>query len=73
MPTNTTSHTQPRRQTHLEFLFRAAERGLVERIVLEGSAQMADIAADTLRMVRRAMGIDRTLVRFRRKIQRAGR
>ena len=45
----------------------AAEKGLVESIVIAGSEQMRDVAADTLRAVRRAMGIDRTMRRFARK------
>ncbi len=47
-----------------------AERGLVEEIVLAGSAKMQDVAADTLRAVRRAMGVDRTMVRFSRAARR---
>ena len=49
----------------------AAERGLVERLLLEGTAQMQDVAADTMRQVRRAMGLDRTLVRFQRALARS--
>ena len=39
----------------------------MESIVIAGSEQMRDVAADTLRAVRRAMGIDRTMRRFARK------
>jgi tryptophanyl-tRNA synthetase len=46
-----------------------AERGLVESIVLSGSERMADVAADTMSRVRRAMGLDRTLRRFRRAVR----
>jgi tryptophanyl-tRNA synthetase len=47
----------------------AKQRGLVESIVLEGSARMQDVAADTMRAVRKAMGLDRTLTRFRRAVR----
>jgi tryptophanyl-tRNA synthetase len=47
----------------------AKQRGLVESTVLEGSARMQDVAADTMRAVRKAMGLDRTLTRFRRAVR----
>lgn len=48
----------------------ASEPGLVDQILLEGTARMQQIARETLREVRKAMGLDRTMVRMRRAVER---
>ncbi len=48
----------------------AAEPGLVDQILLDGTARVQQMARETLREVRRAMGIDRTIVRMRRAVER---
>jgi tryptophanyl-tRNA synthetase len=48
----------------------ASEPGLVDQILLEGTARMQQIARETLREVRKAMGLDRALVRMRRAVER---
>ena len=48
----------------------AADTGRVDQIILDGTARMQQIARDTLREVRKAMGLDRTMVRVRRAVER---
>ena len=48
----------------------AADAGCVDEIILDGTARMQQIARETLREVRRAMGTDRTIVRLRRAVER---
>ena len=48
----------------------AADTGRVDEIILDGTARMQQIARDTLREVRKAMGLDRTIVRIRRAVER---
>jgi len=50
-----------------------AQRGLVDRILVEGTEYARGIARQTLREARRAMGVDRAYVRIRRAAERAGR
>jgi tryptophanyl-tRNA synthetase len=48
----------------------ALDTGRVDQIILDGTARMQQIARDTLREVRKAMGLDRTMVRIRRAVER---
>jgi len=48
----------------------AADTGRVDEIIYEGTLRMQQIARETLREVRRAMGLDRTMVRVRRAVER---
>jgi tryptophanyl-tRNA synthetase len=48
----------------------AADTGRVDQIILDGTARMRQIAMETLREVRKAMGLDRTMVRVRRAVER---
>ncbi|MCX6635831.1 MAG: tryptophan--tRNA ligase [Acidobacteria bacterium] len=48
----------------------AADTGRADQIILDGTARMQQIARDTLREVRKAMGLDRTIVRIRRAVER---
>jgi tryptophanyl-tRNA synthetase len=49
------------------------ETGLVDEIIVEGTARMQQIARETLREVRKAMGTDRTFTRLRRGAERRAR
>ncbi|TVQ97748.1 MAG: tryptophan--tRNA ligase [Deltaproteobacteria bacterium] len=44
----------------------ASEKGLVDEILWDGTERMRGIARDTMREVRKAMGLDRAMVRMRR-------
>ena len=46
------------------------QKGLVEEILVAGTERVQGIARETMRDVRRAMGIDRTMVRARRALER---
>lgn len=46
------------------------QSGLVDEILWNGTQHMREIAAGTMREVRHAMGLDRTLVRMRRAMER---
>lgn len=46
------------------------DAGLVDQIILDGTARVQQIARDTLKEVRRAMGLDRAIVRMRRAVER---
>ncbi|MBI4875681.1 MAG: tryptophan--tRNA ligase [Acidobacteria bacterium] len=48
----------------------AADTGRADQILLDGTSRMQQIARDTLREVRKAMGLDRTMVRVRRAVER---
>ncbi len=48
----------------------SADRGRVDEIIVEGTARMQQIARETLREVRKAMGLDRAMVRMRRALER---
>ena len=46
------------------------ETGLVDEILFEGTARMKQLAADTMREVRKAMGLQRTMTRLKRSVER---
>lgn len=48
----------------------AADTGRVDEIIHEGTLRMQQIARETLREVRKAMGLDRTMTRVRRAVER---
>ncbi len=48
----------------------SADTGRVDEIIHEGTLRMQQIARETLREVRKAMGLDRTLTRIRRAVER---
>ena len=48
----------------------AADTGRVDEIIYEGTMRMQQIARETLREVRKAMGTDRTMTRVRRAVER---
>jgi tryptophanyl-tRNA synthetase len=47
----------------------AADAGLVDEILWNGTLRVRQIAGETMREVRKAMGIDRALVRMRRAVE----
>ena len=47
-----------------------AQPGLVEQTLIEGTAQMRQVAQQTIRAVRKAMRLDRTLTQARRRLER---
>ncbi|MEL6344714.1 MAG: tryptophan--tRNA ligase [Myxococcota bacterium] len=49
-----------------------ARPGLIERTLIEGTERMRQQAQQTLRSVRRAMRLDQTLIRARRRLNRIG-
>lgn len=53
------------RMTHFE-----SQKGLVDEILYNGTLKMREIAADTMRNVRSAMGLDSTVKRMRRSVER---
>lgn len=46
-----------------------SQKGLVDEILLEGTQRMRGIASETMREVRKAMGLERTLTRMRRSAE----
>src|SRR5690554_4690251 len=53
------------RMAHFE-----SQKGLVDEILYNGTLKMREIAADTMRNVRSAMGLDSTVKRMRRSVER---
>ncbi len=53
------------RRTHYE-----GQAGLVDEVLFEGTAQMREIARETMREVRKAMGLERTMKRVSRAVER---
>jgi tryptophanyl-tRNA synthetase len=48
----------------------SADLGLVDEIILDGTRKMQEIARSTMKEVRKAIGIDRTMVRLKRNVER---
>ena len=53
--------------------FYGGETGLVDEIVWNGTQRVRQIAAETMKEVRKAMGLDRAIVRLRRGAERRSR
>jgi tryptophanyl-tRNA synthetase len=48
----------------------SGEAGLVDEILYNGTHRMRELARETMREVRKAMGVERTMVRLRRSVER---
>jgi tryptophanyl-tRNA synthetase len=53
--------------------FYGGETGLVDEIVWNGTQRVRRIAGETMKEVRKAMGMDRAIIRFRRTAEKRGR
>lgn len=47
----------------------SSQKGLVDEILLDGTSKMRAVATETMREVRKAMGLERTLTRIRRSAE----
>ena len=46
-----------------------SQPGLVDEILMDGTERMRDIARETMREVRKAMGLDKAMKRMRRAVE----
>jgi tryptophanyl-tRNA synthetase len=60
------AYMAPMRERYTHY---AAQPGLVDEILLDGTMKMREIARGTMREVRKAMGLDRALVRMQRAVE----